>query len=99
MKNRRRFIAILACILVLIMPFLSETYIVKNKNHKCPRRECPICIEIQMAEVLIDGFKTLLPIISAGIVLGILSFITIKKVVRELRTHITLITLKVELLN
>ncbi|MDO5519525.1 MAG: hypothetical protein Q4G58_03415 [bacterium] len=99
MRNKKRYIAILACVLVLLMPFLSENYIVKNKKHHCPRRECPICMELQMAEYLMEGFKTLLPILAAGLLLGIVSFVVISRVHHYHRTPITLITLKVELLN
>ena len=63
--NRKKNIAVIACVLFVFVTLASLFYIAKEENHQCTGEDCPICACIRQAKqidkngyVIVDGNKT-----------------------------------------
>ena len=77
---------------------LLHAMLSNNMHHDCTGEHCEICLEIEMAEQLISGIKTLFTLSFGMAVLCVFAHI-FTKTKEEICVKNTLISLKVELLD
>ena len=97
-KDRTRLIAIIVAIMIVIMIIFSYCFVIEHAHHDCKGKDCPICMELEMALQIISSLKviTFLPFLIAILCVftQISGLISQSESIKD-----TLITLKVELLN
>ncbi len=99
MKNLIRYMAVLLCILLLIVPLLSGEFVIHYENHDCSGHDCDVCIQLDAAVHIIRNLEaSQLTVLSAAALVLLFLFIC-SGTERNTRRNDTLITLKVELLN
>lgn len=95
----KKILVLVLCLALLCVPLFSFFYIVGHINHECTGADCPICAQIEVSIHNINDFKTLY--IAALCVL--IFAVTTASICPEgdviCHSGITLISLKVELLN
>lgn len=96
-KRKRVFAGILAVIFICTLLF-SFGFLSNNMHHDCTGEHCEICLEIEMAEQLISGIKTLFTLSFEMAVLCVFAHI-FTKTKEEICVKNTLVSLKVELLD
>ncbi len=99
MKRRNRWIAMMLCMLLLVLPILSECFIATHKQHVCTGNNCAVCLELHMAEQILQALRMMyLPLAWSMPILC--AFVLAEKYRKQIhRVNDTLITWKVELLN
>ncbi len=99
MNLRKRLLVILLIIVVSGVPLLSLLYIDVNLKHECTGIECQICAHIEAAIQNVNHFKNLFlsSIFFLTAVLATANISCVRTIIS--RSGVTLITLKVELLN
>lgn len=99
MNQKKRWIAMILCVLFLVLPIAAEYFVIQNTDHVCTKKECPVCEELHLAAVMLKVLSSCLVAKTAALFLAILSFSWLTaKFVLYLKAQ-TLITLKVELLD
>ena len=48
MTGKKRFAAVIMCIMLVLSIFTAYFYIVSRAHHECTGQDCPICHEIQL---------------------------------------------------
>lgn len=56
--NRKKNIAVIACVLFVFVTLASLFYIAKEENHQCTGEDCPICACIRQAEQIVKNVGT-----------------------------------------
>lgn len=56
--KKKRVFSMAVCILFLFVTFASLFYIVKEENHNCTGKDCPICANIHQAEQTLKKLGT-----------------------------------------
>lgn len=96
MKNKSRLTAIILSLIIILSILFSVIYITGNINHECSGNNCNVCHNIEICEQVINQIG-----LSFFYVIKILPVITIIGLLycclNRFLTHITLITLKVQL--
>lgn len=68
---RQRRLALFVCAVVILVTFLSFTYIIEENNHNCSGEDCPICAHIIQCEKNIrqigSGFIVSLSIVAVSL--------------------------------
>ena len=96
--NKKKMIAILASLIIMISAFSSVLFVAVEANHKCSGQDCPICVSMHEAE---ETIRNLGMAVAGGLIFVILPALLLLAVFVEL--HLvpvyTLITQKVRLNN
>lgn len=75
MNKQKRLIALLMCVGMLLILFVSSAYIVHEAGHDCTGEDCPICEFIAQVERVQRGFgMVLLALLLMFLVLTICNF-------------------------
>ena len=97
----KKRIVLIMCVLssILFLSIFPRLYILKEINHNCSGKDCPICMEIEAIAQVSNTLQS-----SYQVVPSILAFILVVIISTQSFTNVwcqntTLITLKVELLN
>lgn len=99
MRNIRKKIAGLLCVITLLLPLFSTIFISTHRKHECSGRECTVCSELTIAEQILAITKLALTVVILfGSVFYLERFRALMKYHVRL-IHKTLISLKVELLE
>ena len=53
--NRKKNIAVIACVLFVFVTLASLFYIAKEENHQCTGEDCPICACIRQAKQIVKN--------------------------------------------
>ena len=53
--NRKKNIAVIACVLFVFVTLASLFYIAKEENHQCTGEDCPICASIHQAKQIVKN--------------------------------------------
>lgn len=56
--NRKKNIAVIACVLFVFVTLASLFYIAKEENHQCTGEDCPICACVRQAEQIVKNVGT-----------------------------------------
>lgn len=56
--NKKRYFAVLICVLFLVVTLASFFYIAKEANHKCTGEDCPICACVHQVEQNLKNLGT-----------------------------------------
>ena len=56
--NRKKNIAVIACVLFVFVTLASLFYIAKEENHQCTGEDCPICACIRQAKQIVKNVGT-----------------------------------------
>ena len=68
--NRKKNIAVIACVLFVFVTLASLFYIAKEENHQCTGEDCPICACIRQAEQIVKNVGTAVNYsVTAGLIL------------------------------
>lgn len=99
MNMYKRVLVFVLCLALLCIPLFSSLYIIGHINHECTGEDCPVCTQIEVSIHNINNSKTLY--IAALFVLIVFVTTTLICPVWDVIFHssMTLISLKVELLN
>lgn len=57
MKGKRRILSILLCIVLIAALVLSFEFIITHAHHDCSGEHCPICAQLHIAGQIISGIK------------------------------------------
>lgn len=96
MKNRTRLTAIILSTIIILSVLLCLAYVTENINHECSGNDCNVCHNIELCErALSQVGLCIFHVISIVPVITIISMLPC--VLNRFLTHITLITLKVQL--
>ena len=55
--NRKKNIAVIACVLFVFVTLASLFYIAKEENHQCTGEDCPICACIRQAKQIVKNVE------------------------------------------
>ena len=56
--NRKKNIAVIACVLFVFVTLASLFYIAKEENHQCTGEDCPICACVHQAKQVLRNLGT-----------------------------------------
>lgn len=98
MSKKKRGIALVMILFLLVGIFFSYQYIIEKADHDCSRNDCPVCMQIEGAVHFISSIK-FIPVMPYVVAI-LFAFIQKGFIKKENNCdRYTLITLKVELLN
>ena len=95
--KRKRFIAWILAVVIVVGIFFCMNFIIENTHHDCTGEKCPICLELAQAVHFISNIR-FIPMLSYF--LTVLSVFTLSRVLVEVLIlhNRTLISQKVELI-
>lgn len=99
MKLWKRRIALLLCMVLVTLPFVSMLFITTHIQHDCTGKHCEVCSEIELAVHAISNTRLILVV--AGIISAAFFLQNYESMldINICLIHKTLISLKVELLE
>ncbi len=98
-KNRSRVLSWIVLIVFSFVIFSSSLFIIAHAGHDCTGDDCSVCMELSECHKTLNSFAAPAGgMLQLALVLIIAAVIT-KTLIKPCYDHITLISLKVELLN
>ncbi len=98
MNNRKNILSVFVAFILVCAVLFSSAYILLNQEHDCSGIDCPVCMELGMAEQTISGLEPA-PVIEACLIILCVFPQAYMCFFGNNDVSDTLITLKVELLN
>ena len=97
MRNAKRAAALITCIGMILVLFISSAYVVHEAGHACAGEHCEVCVRVEAVKAMLYGFTLL-----AGAVLSVRAILSFRHVLhvmagRRLRSQCTLVSWKVRL--
>ncbi len=99
MNISKKILALVLCIALLFVPVVSFFYIAGHINHECTGQDCPICTQIDVSKHNIDNSKAFYIAALYVLIVAVTTASICSAVDIICHSGITLISLKVELLN
>ena len=96
MTGKKRFAAVIMCIMLVLSIFTASFYIVSRAHHECTGQDCPICHEIQLCVQFLNT-------VGGAAIIVVVAFFTVREflIVLPLFDHVCqnniLVSLKVKL--
>ena len=56
----KMLVAFTLAVLLILLPAIASAYIEENSDHVCCSEECPICIRIEAASVILKGMASII---------------------------------------
>ena len=96
MTGKKRFAAVIMCIMLVLSIFTASFYIVSRAHHECTGQDCPICHEIQLCVQFLNT-------VGGAVILSAVVLFTVHEILIVLMSFVhvcqnnTLVSLKVKL--
>lgn len=99
MKGKKRILSILLCIALVAALVLSSAFIISHAHHDCSGEHCPICVQLHIAEQILNGFKAVFIVYAIFSAFYNIFYIANIFCKRDRARLLTLVDLKVMLLD
>ena len=96
MTGKKRFAAVIMCIMLVLSIFTASFYIVSRAHHECTGQDCPICHEIQLCVQFLNT-------VGGAVIIAVVVLFTVHVLLivltsfRHVCQNSTLVSLKVKL--
>ena len=98
-KNVKKAVSWILSVIFSLAIFCSATFIIVHSEHHCTGRDCSVCMELAECHKTLHTLGTAVTGALLPTLMLLIMAVLIRIVIKLYTAHITLISLKVELLN